>query len=87
MGAAWTMLSSSAMLRGELGVRGRSSSALVVAPADKSSELANVREVEASTVGYRSVGPIENNIMFLVTSACARRTGTAARVERRRRER
>ena len=39
------------------------------------------------TAGYLSFGPIEQNIMFFVTSACARRTGAAARVERRRRER
>ncbi len=38
------------------------------------------------TVRYLSFGHIETNIMFSVTSACARRTGTAARVERRRRE-
>ncbi len=30
---------------------------------------------------------LKNNIIFYVTSACARRTGAAARVERRRRER
>ncbi len=41
----------------------------------------------AGTVGYLSFGPIETNIMFFVTSACARRPGAAARVERRRRER
>ncbi len=41
---------------------------------------------DETTVGYLSFGPIENNIMFFVTSACARRTGAAARVERRRRE-
>ena len=34
-----------------------------------------------------SFGPIEKYIKFLVTSACARRTGAAARMERRRRER
>jgi hypothetical protein len=28
--------------------------------------------------GYLSFGPIENNIMFFVTSACARRTGAAS---------
>ena len=37
--------------------------------------------------GTQSFGPIEKIVMFFVTSACARRTGTAARVERRRRER
>ena len=41
---------------------------------------------EAATVsaGYLSFGPIEKQIMVLVfvTSACARRTGAAARVER-----
>ncbi len=31
------------------------------------------------TVGYLRFGPIEENIMFFVTSACARRTGAAAR--------
>ena len=35
-------------------------------------------------VGYLSFGPIEKNIMLSVTSACARRTGATARVERRR---
>ena len=38
-------------------------------------------------LGYLSFGPIEQNIMFSVTSVCTRRTGAAARVERRRRER
>ncbi len=33
------------------------------------------------------VDPSKNNIMFYLTSACAKRTGAAARVERRRRER
>ncbi len=37
-----------------------------------------------TTVGYLSFGPIERYIMFFVTSACSRRTGAAARVERRR---
>ncbi len=41
----------------------------------------------ASTVGYLSFGPIEIYFMLSVTLACARRTGAAARVERRRRER
>jgi hypothetical protein len=40
-----------------------------------------------STVGYLSFGPIEKYFMFSVTLACARRTGAAAHVERRRRER
>ena len=39
------------------------------------------------TVGYLSFGPIDKIFMFSVTLACARRTGAAARVERRRRER
>jgi hypothetical protein len=39
------------------------------------------------TAGYLSFGPIEKYFMFSVTLACARRTGAAARVERRRRER
>ena len=39
------------------------------------------------TAGRLSFGPIETNVMFSVTSACAGRTGAAARVERRRRER
>ena len=39
------------------------------------------------TAGYQSFGPIEKIFMFSVTFACARRTGAAARVERRRRER
>ena len=39
------------------------------------------------TVGYLSFGPIENNIMCFVTSACARRPGAAASVKQRRRER
>ena len=39
------------------------------------------------TVGYLSFGPIEKYFMLSVTLACARRTGAAARVERRRRER
>ena len=40
-----------------------------------------------STAVCLSFGPIEKYLMFFVTSACARRTGAAARVERRRRER
>ncbi len=39
------------------------------------------------TMGYLSFGPIDKIFMFSVTLACARRTGAAARVERRRRER
>ena len=39
-----------------------------------------------AAVGYLSFGPIEQYYAF-VTSACGRRTGAAARVERRRRER
>ena len=37
--------------------------------------------------GCLSFGPIEKYFMFSVTLACARRTGAAVRVERRRRER
>ena len=40
-----------------------------------------------STPGYLRFGPIEKVFMFSVTLACARRTGAAASVERRRRER
>ncbi len=36
-------------------------------------------------LGYLSFGPIEK-IVFFVTSACAKRTGAATRVEQRRRE-
>ena len=50
-------------------------------------ETVSVRPCPLHTVGYLSFGSIENNILFLVTSACARRTGAAARVERRQRER
>ena len=39
------------------------------------------------TAVYLRFGPIGKNRMFFVTSACARRPGAAARVERRRRER
>ena len=42
---------------------------------------------EVGTAGCLSFGPIEKYVMFFVTSACAKRTGTAVRVERRRRER
>ena len=49
--------------------------------------LAEVRTICAVTAGYLRFGPIETNVLFSVTSACARRTGAAARVERRRRER
>ncbi len=45
------------------------------------------RCVTTCTVVCLSFGPIEKYIMFSVTSTCARRTGAAARVERRRRER
>ena len=41
----------------------------------------------SDTTGCLSFGPIEKNIMFFATSACARRTGAAACVERRRHER
>jgi hypothetical protein len=43
--------------------------------------------VPPGTVGYLSFGSIDKIFMFSVTLACARRTGAAARVERRRRER
>ncbi len=33
---------------------------------------------------YLSFGPMEKQIMFFVTSVCARRPGAAARMERRR---
>ncbi len=46
-----------------------------------------VRFRSDDTVGYLSFGPIEKIFMFSVTLACARRTGAAACVERRRRER
>ncbi len=36
------------------------------------------RNITTPTVGYQSFGPIENNIMVFVTSACARRTGAAS---------
>ena len=39
------------------------------------------------TGGCLSFGPIEKDTVFFVTLACARRTGAAARVECRRRER
>jgi hypothetical protein len=35
-------------------------------------------ELLVSTSGYLSCGPTEKNIMFSVTSACARRTGVAS---------
>ncbi len=40
-----------------------------------------------TTVGYLSFGPIDKIFMFSLALACARRTGAAARVERRQRER
>jgi hypothetical protein len=43
--------------------------------------------VRCVTAVCRSFGPIEKYFMFSMTSACARRTGAAARVKRRRRER
>ena len=42
---------------------------------------------DCSTVGYLSFGPIKKLLCFFATSACARKTGAAARVERRRCER
>lgn len=39
------------------------------------------------TVGYLRFGPFGKILRFLVPISCARRTGTAARVERKRRER
>jgi hypothetical protein len=39
------------------------------------------------TVEFLNFGPIEKILCFFVTSACARRTDAATRVERRRRER
>ena len=50
-------------------------------------KLAAFRERCALFVGYLSAGPIEGRKYVCVTSACARRTGAAARVEHRRRER
>ncbi len=57
-----------------------------IAPVAKGGVLCDVL-CSCSTAGYLSFGPIENKIMVFVTSACARRTGASARVERRRRER
>ncbi len=52
-----------------------------------SSSAERLRTHKNTTMGYLSFGPIEKYFMFVATSACARRTGAAARMEQRRRER
>ena len=49
-------------------------------------QCACMRSTVYSTVGYLSFGLIEKYYVF-VTSACAKRSGAATRVQRRRRER